>query len=64
MSTSITVTFTASAGGITLDGGRSFGNPAELVKGDFRGREPVAWAAAQEFLRNGTTAGQVTITAS
>ena len=62
MSTTISISFTANTGGITL-GGRSFGNPTELVKGDFRNREPVAWAAATEFLRNGTTAGTVTITA-
>ncbi len=64
MSTTITISFTANTGGITLSGSRSFGNPTELVKGDFRNREPVAWVAAQEFLRNGTTAGTVTITAA
>ena len=64
MSTTLSISFTATSGGITL-GGRSFGNPAELAKGaDFQRREPCAWAAAQEFLRQGTTAGTVTVTAA
>ena len=63
MSTSISIPFTARDGEIVLDGARHFGPPAELVKGDFRRREPVAWAAAREFLSQGTMSGVVTITA-
>ena len=64
MTTSISIPFTASDGEVVLDGGRVFGPPAELVRqGDFRRREPVAWAAAEEFHQNGTTSGTVTVTA-
>ena len=62
--TTVTVTFTAKTGEVVLGGSRFFGNPADLVKGDFARREPIAAAAAQEFLSNGTTAGTVTITAA
>ncbi len=61
--TTIRIAFTASDGGIVLDGSRHFGPPADLP-GDFQGREPVAWVAAQEFLANGTTSGVVTVTAA
>ncbi len=63
MSTSITVNFTASPGGFDLDGKKFFGPPAELADSDFQTRDPVAWAAAQEFLSLGTTSGVVTISA-
>ena len=64
MTTTVTIPFTASPGSLVLDGSRHFGAPAELVKTDLRGREPVAWAAAQEFVANGTAAGVVTVTAA
>ena len=63
MTTTVTINFTASDGDVTLGGRRHFGAPAELVKGDFKLREPVAWVATQEFLTNGTTSGTVTVTA-
>ena len=63
MATSTTVAFTADAGKFTI-GGRTFGPPAEVAGLDFKGREPVAWAAAQEFLVNSVTSGTVTITAA
>ena len=62
--TTIRIRFTASTGGVVLDGVKHFGAPAELAKGDFQRREPCAFAAAQEFLRQGTTAGTVVITAT
>ena len=64
MAVSTTVTFTADTGKLVLGGNRTFSPPAELVTADFQGREPVAWAAAQEFQVNGTTSGTVTITAA
>ena len=64
MATSTTVSFTADAGGFNLGGSRFFGPPAEVATDDFQGREPVAWAAAKEFLVNGATSGTVTITAA
>ncbi len=63
MSTTVTIAFTASAGGFDLDGKKFFGPPAELADSDFQTRDPVAWAAAQEFNNLGTTSGTVTITA-
>ena len=63
MTTTVTISFTATPGQVVLNGSRFFGPPAELAKGDFQGREPIAWAAAQEFLRNGVEAGVVTVTA-
>ena len=60
-----TQTFTADAGKVVLDGRRQFGAPAELARnGDFKRREPAAWAAADEFVVNGTTSGTVTTTAA
>ena len=65
MSTTLTVSFTASDGGVVLDGTKHFGPPSEVAKGgDFQKREPVAWVAAQEYLQNGTSAGSVTVTAA
>ena len=64
MATTVTVSFTADAGKITLGGSRTFGPPAEVATGDFKAREPVGWAAANEFLVNGATSGTVTITAA
>ena len=63
--TTVRIRFTASTGGVVLDGVRHFGAPAEVAKGaDFQRREPVVWAAAQEFLREGTEAGVVTVSAT
>ena len=42
MATTITVSFTASAGGFDLAGSKFFGAPAEVANGDFKNREPVA----------------------
>ena len=64
MSTSTTVSFTADAGKLVLDGSRHFGPPAEIATDDFKGREPLAWAAAQEFNVNGTASGNIVVTAS
>ena len=63
MTTTISISFTADAGGFDLDGSRFFGAPAEHVSEDFKRREPVAYAAAHEFVSLGTTSGTVTITA-
>ncbi len=63
MSTTLTINFTADAGGVALDGSKFYGPPAEIAKSDFQTHNPVAWAAAQEFLSLGTTSGVVTITA-
>ncbi len=63
MTTTVTINFTASAGGFDLDGKKFFGPPAELADADFQTRDPVAWAVAQEFNNLGTTSGTVTVTA-
>lgn len=63
MSTTLTINFTADAGGFDLDGERFWGPPAEVATEDFKGREPAAWAAASEFNNLGTTSGVITITA-
>ena len=63
MTTTVTISFTASAGGVSLDGSKFFGAPAHLMNTDLKNTNPVAWAAAQEFLDLGTTSGTVTITA-
>ncbi len=63
MTTTVTINFTASAGGFDLDGAQFFGPPAEVANSDFKTRNPVAWAAGAEFLNLGTTSGTVTITA-
>ena len=63
MTTTVTLNFTANAAGFDLDGNQFFGPPAEVANSDFKTRNPVAYAAAQEFLNLGTTSGAVTITA-
>lgn len=63
MTTTVTINFTADAGGVGLDGSKFFGPPADLMNTDIKTSNPVAWAAAQEFLSLGTTSGTVTITA-
>ena len=63
MTTTVTIPFTADAASVVLDGSHTYGPPAELSKDDFKTRDPVAWAAAQEFNNLGTTSGNVTITA-
>ena len=63
MSTTVTISFTATAGSLVMGGSHTYGPPAELAKDDFKTRDPVAWAAAQEFNNLGTTSGVVTITA-
>ena len=63
MSTTLTINFTANAGDFDLDGSKFFGPPAELANSDFKTRDPIAWAVAQEFNNLGTTSGVVTITA-
>ncbi len=64
MTTTVTINFTADDGSVALDGSKFFGPPAELLQGDFKRREPVAWAAAHEFVDLGTTSGVVTISAT
>ena len=68
MSYSVTIDFTADAGGLGLiseDGsGHFFGPPAELLKTGLKRQNIVAYAVANEFLDNGTTSGTVTITAA
>ena len=63
MTTTVSIPFTADAGNVALDGKKFYGPPAELADSDFQTRDPVAWAAAQEFNNLGTTSGTVTITA-
>lgn len=63
MTTTVTINFTANAGGFDLDGSKFFGPPAELANSDFKTRDPIAWAVAQEFNNLGTTSGVITITA-
>ena len=61
MATTTTLSFTADAAGIDLDGRRFFGPPSELATDDFRRREPIGWAVATEFNVNATGSGTVTI---
>ena len=67
MTFSVTMDFTANDGGLGIisgGGGTPFyGPPASLLSPDFFHANPVAHAAAQEFMSNGTTSGTVTITA-
>ena len=63
MTTIVTINFTADDGSLGLDDSRFFGPPAELLQGDFKRREPIAWAAANEFVELGTTSGVVTVSA-
>lgn len=63
MTTTVTINFTADAGGVALDGSKFYGPPAEIAKADFLTQNPVAWTAAQEFLSLGTTSGVITISA-
>ena len=62
--TTVTVNFTANAGEIVLDAVRTIGIPTGQPLADMRRRDPVAWAAIQEFQHNGTTSGTVTVTAA
>ena len=68
MTVTVTISYTASASEVVIDsesgGSRSFGPPAEIVRGDLKTRDPVAWAAAQEFNLNGTTSANVVVTAN
>ena len=71
MTTILTINFTADAGSVGLstgsvglDGSKFFGPPAHLMGTDLKTSNPVAWAAAQEFLNTGATSGTVVITAS
>ena len=63
MAGTLTVAFVASASSLQI-GSRFFGDPKEIATLDFQNREPVAWSAANEFLVNGTTSGNVSITAA
>ena len=63
MTTTVTISFTANAGGVALDGQKFFGAPAELAGSSLKTTNPIAWAVAQEFNNLGTTSGTVTITA-
>lgn len=63
MTTTVTISFTANAGGFDLDGEKFFGPPGDLATGNFKSSNPVAYAVAQEFNNLGTTSGTVTITA-
>lgn len=64
MSTTITIAFTASPGGISLDGSKFYGPPADLMNSALRTTDPLAWIVANEFLNTGATSGSVVITAS
>ena len=63
MTTTVTISFTANAGGLDLDGEKFFGPPGDLAGSSLKATNPVAWAVAQEFNNLGTTSGTVTITA-
>ena len=64
MSTTVKIDYTANAGEIVLDGLRTIGIPSGQPLADMRRRDPVAWAAIQEFQLNGATGGTVTVTAA
>ena len=64
MTTSISIPFTADSGKLVIDGSRQFGPPTEIATDDFKGREPIAWAAAREFLDNAATSGTISISAA
>ena len=63
MATTLTITYTVNAANLVLDTGRSMGVPASTALGDLRTRDPVAFAAIQEFHNLGTESGTVTVTA-
>ncbi len=64
MSTTVKIGYTANAGEIVLDGGRTVGIPSGQPLADMRRRDPVAWAAILEFQANGATSGTVTVSAA
>ena len=64
MTTEISIPYTINPAGVTLtDTGRVINIPAGLPLGDLQNRDPVMWAAIQEFKSLGTTSGTVTVTA-
>ena len=64
MTTTITIPYTINAANLTLtDSGRTITTPSGSALGDLRTRDPVAFAAIQEFHNLATTSGTVTVTA-
>ena len=67
MTTTVSVTFTADATGVTLDTGNDHSRSVGLVAGgateDLKHKDPLAWAAFTEFDTLGTTSGVITISA-
>lgn len=63
MTTIVTIPYTIDAGNLVLtDTGRTMGNPGSNLT-DLETRDPVAFAAINEFNSLGTTSGVVTVTA-
>ena len=63
MTTTVTIPYTIDDGNLTLtDTGRVMGNPGSNLT-DLKTRDPVAYAAINEFNALGTTSGVVTVTA-
>ena len=63
MTTTVSIPYTIDAGNLVLtDTGRTMGNPGTNLA-DLRTRDPVAYAAINEFNSLGTTSGVVTVTA-
>lgn len=64
MTTTVSIPYTIDAANLTLtDTGRVMGNVADAPLGELRTRDPVAYAAINEFKQLGTTSGTVTVTA-
>ena len=64
MTTTVTIGYTVDAAKLVLtDSGRTITTPAGSALGHLRTRDPVAFAAIQEFHNLGTTSGTVTVTA-
>ena len=64
MTTTVTIPYTVNAANLTLTGtGRTMGTVTGPALGDLQKRDPVAFAAIQEFHNLGTTSGTVTVTA-
>ena len=63
MTTTVTINYTVDAANVVLDTGKTMGTVTGPALGDLRNRDPVAFAAIQEFNNLGTTSGTVTVTA-
>ncbi len=64
MATSLTLNYTIDAAKLVFDdSGRTVTTASGSALGAMRSRDPVAFAAIQEFHNLGTTSGTVTVTA-